>query len=40
MIFAAHAETMKEFPPRQAPGSFNLDEVMETLSNAAGGGAH
>ncbi|MBL4903255.1 MAG: arylsulfatase [Desulfocapsa sp.] len=24
-------ETFKEFPPRQKPGSFNLDQVMETI---------
>jgi arylsulfatase A-like enzyme len=26
--------TFKEFPPRQKPGSFNLDNVMETMMNA------
>ena len=26
-------ETFKEFPPRQKPGSFNLDKVMETLTD-------
>jgi arylsulfatase len=29
--------TFKEFPPRQKPGSFNLDRVMETLTDP---GAH
>jgi len=27
-------ETFKEYPPRQAPASFNLDEVMKKLSEA------
>jgi arylsulfatase len=24
-------QSFREFPPRQKPGSFNLDRVMETL---------
>ncbi len=33
-------ESFKEFPPRQKPGSFNLDRIMQSLTNpvAAGGG--
>ncbi|MGI9433547.1 MAG: hypothetical protein ACR2Q4_01750 [Geminicoccaceae bacterium] len=31
-------QTLVEFPPRQKPGSFNLDQVLETLQNSAGGG--
>jgi len=26
-------QTFREFPPRQAPGSFNLDKVMQSLQN-------
>jgi len=29
-------QSFKEFPPRQKPGSFNLDRVMEAVMNAAG----
>jgi arylsulfatase len=29
--------TFQEFPPSQKVGSFSLDQVMETLSNASGG---
>jgi len=32
-----HLETYKEFPPRQKPGSFNLDQVLQKLQE--GGGA-
>jgi arylsulfatase len=30
--------TFKEFPPSQRPGSFSLDNVMESLQRGAGGG--
>jgi len=30
-------ETFKEFPPRQKPASFNLDEVMRKMSESPGG---
>ena len=29
---AAMLETLKNFPPRQRPAAFNLDRVLETLS--------
>jgi arylsulfatase len=29
-----------EFPPRQKPASFNLDEIMARLKDASGGGHH
>jgi len=29
-------ESFKEFPPRQKPGSFNLDRVLESLETGAG----
>jgi len=28
--------TMKEYPPSQSPGSFNLSKIEEQLRNAAG----
>jgi arylsulfatase len=28
-------DTFKEFPPRQKPGSFAIDQVMETMQQAA-----
>jgi arylsulfatase A-like enzyme len=31
-------QSFREFPPRQKPGSFNLDQVMETVTKAHGGG--
>jgi arylsulfatase len=30
-------QSFREFPPRQKPGSFNLDQVMEAVTNAHGG---
>jgi hypothetical protein len=30
-------ESFKEFPPRQKPGSFNLDNVMEKLTAGPSG---
>ena len=30
--------TLKEFPPRQKPGSFSLSQVMDKLTSGAGGG--
>ena len=31
---AGHLDTFKEFPPRQKPGSFSLDQVLEALQSA------
>lgn len=31
---AKHLESYKEFPPRQKPGSFNLDRVLESLQKS------
>jgi arylsulfatase len=31
-------QSFKEFPPRQKPGSFNLDRVMEAVMSQNGGG--
>jgi arylsulfatase len=33
---AQHLETYKEFPPRQKPGSFSLDQVLEKLQPSGG----
>jgi arylsulfatase len=27
-------QSFREFPPRQKPGSFNLDRIMESIVNA------
>ena len=39
---AAHVgewlQSFKEFPPRQKPGSFNLNRVMEAVTAASGSG--
>jgi arylsulfatase len=46
LVGAAHGivqqqiQSFKEFPPRQRPASFNLDQVLEQLQDAAGGGQH
>ncbi len=37
---ATAAQSFREFPPRQKPASFNLDTVLATLDEAAGGGLH
>jgi arylsulfatase len=37
---AQQIQTFKDFPPRQKPASFNIDEVMEKLQSASGAGAH
>jgi arylsulfatase len=31
-------QSFKEFPPRQKPGSFNLDRVMEAVTASPGSG--
>jgi len=35
-----HLKTYVEFPPRQKPGSFSLDEVLAKLQEAGGSGKH
>jgi arylsulfatase A-like enzyme len=35
---AKWVQSFREFPPRQKPGSFNLDRVMEAVSTPPGGG--
>ncbi len=32
-----HLETYKAYPPRQKPGSFNLDQVLQSLQQGGGG---
>ena len=29
--------TFKEFPPRQKPASFGIDQALESMQNAVGG---
>ncbi len=35
-----HLQSLKEFPPRQKPASFNLDRVIEQLKDGSGSGMH
>lgn len=35
---AKFLETFKEYPPRQKPGSFSIDQVMDNMKSAAAGG--
>ncbi len=37
---AAHLQTYVAFPPRQKPGSFSLDQVLQKLQDAGGSGNH
>jgi arylsulfatase A-like enzyme len=37
-IVSQHLKSYAEFPPRQKPGSFNLNEVLEKLQQGGGGG--
>ncbi|MET0442716.1 MAG: arylsulfatase, partial [Casimicrobiaceae bacterium] len=32
--------TFKDFPPRQKAASFSLDQVIEKMTEASGGGGH
>jgi hypothetical protein len=32
-IVGQHLSTFQEFPPRQKPGSFSVDQAMEKLMN-------
>ena len=34
---AKHLATYREYPPRQKPGSFSLNEVLEKLQDHGGG---
>jgi arylsulfatase A-like enzyme len=37
-LVSQHLKTYVEYPPRQKPGSFNLDRVLEKLQEGGGGG--
>jgi arylsulfatase len=37
---AKFLESFKEFPPRQKPGSFSIDQVMENMGRSAMFGAN
>ncbi len=39
-LAAEQIQSFLEFPPRQKPGSFNLERVMEQVAEAGGGGLH
>jgi arylsulfatase A-like enzyme len=39
-MVAQMLQSFVDFPPRQKPGSFNLDGVLERMKDAAGGGHH
>ena len=35
-VVANFLQTFKEFPPRRKPASFTVDQVLESMMNAAG----
>ena len=39
-LAAEKLQSFLEFPPRQKPGAFNLDGVIEKMQVAADGGLH
>jgi arylsulfatase A-like enzyme len=39
-IVAEQIQSLKEFPPRQKPSTFNLDKVLQNLQDASGGSMH
>lgn len=39
-VVAQEIQSLVQYPPRQKPASFNLDNVLETMQNAAGSGMH
>ena len=39
-IVADQIQAFVQFPPRQKPAAFNLDEVLRHLQEASGGGQH
>ena len=40
VIVSEFVATFKEFPPRQKASSFSLDQVLEKMTEASGGGGH
>jgi arylsulfatase len=39
-VLAPFMETFKDFPPRQKPGSFSIDQAMQMITDAASGANH
>ncbi|MCZ7525636.1 MAG: arylsulfatase [Acidimicrobiia bacterium] len=39
-LAAEQLQTFRDFPPRQKPAAFNLDRVLEAVTEAAGAGLH
>jgi arylsulfatase len=39
-LVAEFLQTFKDFPPRQKAASFSVDQVIEKMTYAAGGGGH
>jgi arylsulfatase len=37
-LAAEQLQSFNEFPPRQKPGSFNLDRILEKMDEANSGG--
>ena len=40
VIIVPFLETFKEFPPRQKPGSFSLDQALQRMQDSASGAGH
>jgi arylsulfatase A-like enzyme len=40
IIIVPFLETFKEFPPRQKPGSFSLDQALQRMNDVASGASH
>jgi len=40
VILVPFLETFKEFPPRQKPGSFSLDQALQRMNDMASGARH
>ncbi|HVH26773.1 MAG TPA: hypothetical protein VM818_08440 [Vicinamibacterales bacterium] len=40
IIIVPFLESFKEFPPRQKPGSFSLDQALQRMQEVSSGAAH
>jgi arylsulfatase len=40
MLAQQFAATFAEFPPRQKPGSFTIDDALEKMAEVGGGAGH
>jgi arylsulfatase len=40
VIVSDFLATFKDFPPRQKAASFSMDQVIEKMTEASGGGGH